>query len=268
MGLVLSIAVMLFACSDGQAPQPTPTQSPEPTAIPTIKATATPPPTAQPSPTPAPTETPASTNTAIPTQTARPTSTLEPTRTSEPTATATHTTQPSQTPTPVPTHTPIPTSTPQPTPTSTSIPTPEPFIALDPGGNTPTISVGDVVFDLEIAFTPESRTQGLSNRESLPPNTGMLFVFEDARTPTFWMYNMRFDLDFVWIGADCTVRDIHRNVPRPSEGQTSADLPRYSPSVDVLYNLEIDAGLAERHGIEIGDRVTFSGFSGTGAVCR
>ena len=62
--------------------------------------------------------------------------------------------------------------------------------------------------------------------------------------------------------------DIHRNVPRPSEGQARADLPRYSPDAPVLYNLEINAGLAEQYGIEIGDRVTFSGFSGTGAVCR
>ena len=182
----------------------------------------------------------------------------------------THTAQPTSTPTPVPTHTPIPTSTPQPTstPTPAFSPTPEPFIALDPGGDTPTIAIGDVVFDLEIAFTPEARTQGLSDRESLTINTGMLFVFEEARTPTFWMYNMRFDLDFVWIGDDCTVRFIHRYVPRPSEGQTPGDLPRYSPNTDVLYNLEINAGQVDRHGIEVGDKVKFRGFSGTGAVCR
>lgn len=130
------------------------------------------------------------------------------------------------------------------------------------------ITIGAVAFDLEIAFTPEARTQGLSDREFLPENTGMLFVFEEVRTPTFWMYNMRFDLDFVWIGEDCTVRYIHHNVPRPSEGQTRGDLPHYSPKANVLYNLEINDGLAERHGIEIGDKVKFRGFSGTGAVCR
>ena len=79
---------------------------------------------------------------------------------------------------------------------------------------------------------------------------------------------MRFNLDFVWIGENCTVVEIHRDVPRQAEGQTPGDLPRYSPGMDVLYNLEINAGLAEQYGIEIGDRVTFSGFSGTGAVCR
>ena len=79
---------------------------------------------------------------------------------------------------------------------------------------------------------------------------------------------MRFDLDFVWIGEDCAVADIHRNVPRQADGQPTSELPRYSPNVDVLYNLEINAGLVEEFGIEIGDKITFSGFSGTGAVCQ
>ena len=57
------------------------------------------------------------------------------------------------------------------------------------------------------------------------------------------------------------------NVPRQADGQEANDLPRYSPDAPVLYNLEINAGLADSLGIEIGDRVTFSGFSGTGAVC-
>ena len=260
--LLSCIATMLLACSDVQTPQPT--QTPEPTAIPTIQAVATQ--TPRPSPTLSPTDTPVSTATAIPALTTHPTSTFEPTQTPTPAATATltATAQPSSTPTPLPTHTPNPTSTSQPTHT----PTPEPFIAFDADDSTPAITIGDIVFDLEIAFTPETRTQGLSDRESLPLTTGMLFVFENARTPTFWMYNMRFDLDFIWVGSDCTVRYIHVNVPRPSEGQTPGDLPRYSPNTDVLYNLEINAGLAELHGIEIGDKVSFSGFSGTGAVCQ
>ena len=79
---------------------------------------------------------------------------------------------------------------------------------------------------------------------------------------------MRFDLDFIWIGENCEVLDVHQNVPRQADGQERSDLPRYSPNVPVLYNLEINAGLVEALGIEIGDVVTFSGFTGTGAVCR
>jgi len=128
--------------------------------------------------------------------------------------------------------------------------------------------VGNAVFDVELAYTSEDRTQGLSDRDSLAETSGMLFIYDEARTLTFWMLNMRFDLDFVWIGEDCTVLDIHRNVPRPPEGQQPSELPRYSPSAPAQYNLEINAGLAEKLSIEIGDKVTFSGFSGTGAVCQ
>ena len=98
--------------------------------------------------------------------------------------------------------------------------------------------------------------------------SGMLFVFENARTPTFWMYHMRFDLDFIWIDENCKVLDVHQNVPRQADGQEASDLPRYSPNAPVLYNLEINAGLVEALGIEVGDEVTFRGFTGTGAVCR
>ena len=245
---LIAVTALVAACSQGQILEPTPpTATDAPTAAPTMLTT----PTHTPLPAP------------VPTYAALPTPTPQPILMPEPQATPTHTPRSEPTPAPTDTPTPRPTFTPEPTAT----PTPKPFIAIDPD-QTPSITIGEVVFDLEIAYTPADRTQGLSDRENLPRTTGMLFVFEDVLTPTFWMYHMRFDLDFVWIGADCAVADIHRNVPRQAEGQEPNDLPRYSPNVDVLYNLEINAGLADSLGIEIGDRVTFSGFSGRGAVCR
>ena len=198
--------------------------------------------------------------------------TTTPTATHTPTATATlpPTPRPTATPHPIPTATatPLPTHTPLPTPTPASSPTPEPFIEIDPETNSPSITIGDTTFDLEIAFTPETRTQGLSDRESLPQTTGMLFVFEQPLKPSFWMYHMKFDLDFVWISQDCVVADIHQNVPRQGDEQSANELPHYRPKTPVLYNLEINAGLTETLSIEIGDKVTFNGFTGTGAVCR
>ncbi len=259
--LLISVTALIAACSEGRTPEPTPTATNTPTDTPTILTA----PTHTPLPTPA--VAPAPTQTSLPTVTPEPTHTPEPTTTPEPEATPTHTPRPEPTPTHTPT--PRPTFTPEPTatPTPYASPTPEPFIAIDPN-QTPRITIGDIIFDLEIAHTPEDRTQGLSDRDRLPQTTGMLFVFQNALTPTFWMYHMRFDLDFVWIGEDCAVAYIHRNVPRHAEGQQPSDLPRYSPDAPVLYNLEINAGLADSLGIKIGDKVTFSGFSGTGAVCR
>lgn len=97
---------------------------------------------------------------------------------------------------------------------------------------------------------------------------GMLFVFDGGAASAFWMREMRFNLDFVWIGDGCEVVDIHADVPAPAAGTALGDLPLYSSDPPARYNLEINAGAAAARGIEIGDAVKFSGFSGEGATCR
>ena len=138
---------------------------------------------------------------------------------------------------------------------------------MDSGGASPTVSVGGVAFEVEIAFTPEGRTRGLSGRDSLADGAGMLFVFDSGAASSFWMREMRFALDFVWIGDGCEVVDIHPAVPAPPAGAALGDLPIYSSRTPARYNLEINAGEAAARGIEIGDAVKFSGFSGEGATC-
>ena len=151
---------------------------------------------------------------------------------------------------------------PEPTPT----PTPEPFVTIDPSA-TPTIQIGGASFGVEIADTPETRAQGLSGRASLPDGYGMLFVFEHPSEHGFWMKEMLFPLDFVWMGADCAVVEVTENVPPPAPGTDAGDLQVFRPSAPVLYVLEIDAGLIAERGIRVGDAVAFNGFSGTGVIC-
>lgn len=117
------------------------------------------------------------------------------------------------------------------------------------------------MFEAEVAQTPVNRTRGLSYRESLTARTGMLFVFERPRLSAFWMKEMRFPLDFIWIGADCTVVDITPDVPNPPPDTPDSALPTYRPDVPVAYNFEINAGEANQYKISVGDRVSFSGFS-------
>lgn len=151
-----------------------------------------------------------------------------------------------------------------PTPEATA--TAEPFVMIAPS-STPTVRIGDGAFGVEIVHTPETRAQGLSGRPNLADGYGMLFVFERAAEHSFWMKDMLIPLDFVWIGADCAVVDVTTNVPQPTPGVETGDLPLYRPSAPVLYTLEIDAGLVDELGIRVGDRVSFSGFSGSGVVC-
>ncbi len=118
------------------------------------------------------------------------------------------------------------------------------------------VRVGDLTIRAEVARSPEERALGLGGRDSMPSDAGMLFVFEQAGQPSFWMRGMRFPLDFVWISADLRVADVTERVP-PEPGTPDAELTRYPPDAPVLYVLEINAGLIEQAGIRAGDAVAF-----------
>ena len=121
------------------------------------------------------------------------------------------------------------------------------------------VTIGSASFVVEVADTGESRQQGLSGRESLDEGTGMLFVFNQERFLTFWMKEMNFPLDMVWIDASCKVVDISRDVPAPEPGQTLADLPTYGPETPAMYVLEINAGASAAAGFGPGEMVAFTG---------
>jgi uncharacterized membrane protein (UPF0127 family) len=87
----------------------------------------------------------------------------------------------------------------------------------------------------------------------------MLFIFESRRASSFWMNEMRFSLDFVWISEGCVVVDITREVPHPQPNTATSALPTYSSSAPAAYNFEINGGEAAKFGIEVGDAVIFTG---------
>jgi uncharacterized membrane protein (UPF0127 family) len=109
----------------------------------------------------------------------------------------------------------------------------------------------------EVAATPSARSQGLSGRESLASDAGMLFVFEQPGPHAFWMQGMRFPIDIIWINHGQVV-DVALNVPVP-DGQP----PLYTPNQFATQVLEVNAGWVAAHHITIGSSVTidFDGFS-------
>jgi uncharacterized protein len=108
--------------------------------------------------------------------------------------------------------------------------------------------VGDDSFRVEIADSPPARTQGLSGRESLDVDAGMLFVFAEEQVQGFWMKGMNFPLDIIWIRGG-TVVGIDANLP-PNNNQ---DRPLYFSPEPVDQVLEVNAGEAARRGIQVGD---------------
>ena len=164
---------------------------------------------------------------------------------------------PTPSPTPAPTSTPHPTATPTPTPQPSPTPTPSPTDTPLP--NIPLVQIGSALYQVDLATTPETITQGLSGRPSLGVERAMLFVYESDAPRAFWMPDMHFPLDMVWITSDCAVAAVTANVPHPAPETPRRELPTYPSQVPVRFVLEINAGQAAQHGIAPGTPVEFAG---------
>ncbi len=103
----------------------------------------------------------------------------------------------------------------------------------------------------EVVSTKSSRAQGLSGRTKMKDNEGMLFIFDAPGKYGFWMKDMLFALDIVWINNNGVVVSIERNV-------TPESYPKaFINHVDANYVLEINAGLSEKFGLYLGSKVKF-----------
>jgi len=105
-------------------------------------------------------------------------------------------------------------------------------------------------FDIEIADNEYETQTGLMYRSSMKKNQGMLFVFPDATERYFYMKNTKMPLDLIFIDAKKTIVSFQKNAKPFDE----ASLPSYAPA---KYVLEINAGLVDQWGINIGDRITY-----------
>lgn len=118
------------------------------------------------------------------------------------------------------------------------------------------IKIKSIVIDAEVARTEEQKSLGLSNRTSLDRNSGMLFDFTNEKNalPYFWMKDMHFDLDFIWIKNNLVIA-VDENIPFPKNN--TKELPEYRPPSPVDYVLELNSGFVKENKIEVGDLVSF-----------
>jgi len=110
------------------------------------------------------------------------------------------------------------------------------------------------VIRLELAVTPEERQRGLMFRPALKPDHGMLFLFEQAAQWPFWMKDTWIPLDLVFLDGHGTVVEVFRDVP-PCRAEPC---PQYVPEKDARAVLEVAAGTAAAHGVEVGATIAFS----------
>lgn len=102
------------------------------------------------------------------------------------------------------------------------------------------ITIGDQRIALEIARTPEQQELGLGGRASLAWGQGMLFQYDKPIFPRFWMKDMRFDIDIIWI-REGRVIEISNQVPHvPGENGPTASPRSLADTV-----LEVPSGFAQ-----------------------
>ena len=110
------------------------------------------------------------------------------------------------------------------------------------------------VYRLELALTPEDQAQGLMFRESLPPNTGMLFVFPTSEPHHFWMKNTMIPLDMIWMDEAGKVLFVSANTP-PCKADPC---PTFGPDGPARQVLEIAGGMAAKEKITAGSTLKLS----------
>ena|GEM_PF-1101361 len=120
-------------------------------------------------------------------------------------------------------------------------------------GSQTTIYIRGVPLVVEVVNTPASLAQGLSDREELP-NDGMLFVFNEARRQQFWMKNMNFPLDMVWVRGTRVVGVTEGAEVPPEAERESPSTFYYSPELANVV-IELAEGRAKELGITKGDEI-------------
>jgi len=109
------------------------------------------------------------------------------------------------------------------------------------------VGIGDQSIQAEVADTSGLRRKGLQGRSALEPGYGMLFVFDELDTVSFWMEKTTIPLSIAFIKADGTIVQIEKMQPQ--------DLRRVSSNEPVKYALEVRQDYFEDHGFEPGIRV-------------
>lgn len=117
------------------------------------------------------------------------------------------------------------------------------------------VTVNGVELVADVAATSDQRIKGLSVKDTLNESEGMLFVFKIAREQSFWMKNMKFPIDIIWISEHHEVVHVEHSL-EPCEPDPSP-CPAYKPDRNSLYVLETVAGFAQKYNVTENTYVDF-----------
>ena len=113
----------------------------------------------------------------------------------------------------------------------------------------------------DLAITDDQKTKGLAIKDNLKENESMLFVSQEPSRQSFWMKDMKFPIDIIWLDSNGTVVHIEHNlqpcVSILNTGSSILNCPTYTPDKDSLYVLETIAGFSQKHDVKIGTNIDF-----------
>lgn len=113
------------------------------------------------------------------------------------------------------------------------------------------IEIGGQVIKIELAVSNSEKEKGLSGREELGAGVGMLFVFETPGPYAFWMKDMKFPIDIIWLNEDLKIIYIKKDAFPESYPD------RFGPAENAKYVLEVAAGFSEKNNLKVGDSAEF-----------
>ncbi len=115
---------------------------------------------------------------------------------------------------------------------------------------------GSVKIKIENVVTLAERIRGLSGRESLPQDTGLLFTFPRLGEHSIWMKDMNFPIDIIWIDDGGVVVHIVEGAS-PESYRSDTDAETFRSEKKARYVLEVNTGFVDKSNLAVGDQVQF-----------
>lgn len=118
----------------------------------------------------------------------------------------------------------------------------------------PIVIIAGQEVKVKIAKTPSQKELGLGKVKNLPEDQGMLFIYDNYIIPGYWMKDMKFPIDIIWI-KDNMVMGYEKDLKPQAD---NINLPTYQPKTFINYVLEVNSGFVDKYGLQIGDKVKLS----------
>lgn len=111
-------------------------------------------------------------------------------------------------------------------------------------------------FRAEVVTSKFDMSRGMMFRDSLAPDRGMLFIHGEPGLFPYWMYQVRIPLDLIWMDQNRLISEIVPNA-EPCKSESALKCPQYGGHRRALFILELNAGMAAKHKLKLGDRLDF-----------